>query len=116
MTGSNMVHMVQNRDNLDLEIILLLLREKGHIRGIAKLLNESHSTVQRRLNRLVKENTLDYKREGKNKVFFIKRNLQAKNYVLNAERYKLMKLLSRYDWLGVVIEDSLKKVEERIVE
>jgi len=64
-----MVHMVQNRDNIDLEAILLLLRGENHLRGIAKELNGSHSTVLRKLDRLLKENVLDYKTEGKNKVF-----------------------------------------------
>src|SRR3989338_5215928 len=81
--GSNMIHMVHNRDNLDLEIVLLLLRVDNHLRGIAKQLNESHSTVLRKLDKLLKENVVDYKREGKNKVFFVRKTLQAKNYVFN---------------------------------
>ncbi len=35
-----MVHMVQNKDNIDLEAVLLLLRDENHLRGIAKQLNE----------------------------------------------------------------------------
>ncbi|MBI3190607.1 nucleotidyltransferase domain-containing protein [archaeon] len=101
--------MVQNKDNIDSEIILLLLRGESHLRGIAKQLNESHSTVLRKLDRLVKENALDYKKEGKNKVFFIRKNLQAKNYVFNSERYKLIKLMKRYPELGIIIEELLKK-------
>jgi len=107
--------MVQNRNNLDSEIILLLLKGGNHLRGIARQLNESHATVMRRLDMLVEENVLDYRREGRNKVFFIKRNLQAKNYVFNAERYKLIKLIDEYPELGVIIEDMLKKTKERIV-
>ncbi len=107
--------MVQNRDNLELEIILLLLKEENHLRGIARSLGESHSTVLRRLNKLVKENVLDYKRKGKNKVFFIKNNLQAKNYVFNAERYKLIKLLRKYPELSIIVEDVLKKTSEKLI-
>ena len=110
--------MVQNRNNignLDFEIMLLLLRGEKHLRGIAVQLNQSHSTVLRRLNNLQKENALDYKREGKNKVFFIKKSLQAKNYALNAERYKLIKLLKSYPEVGIVIEDIIKKCRERLI-
>lgn len=107
--------MVQNKDNIDSEIILLLLRGENHLRGIAKQLNESHSTILRKLNKLVKENVLDYKIEGKNKVFFLKKNLQAKNYVLNAERYKLIKLLKTYPELNVIIDELLKKTEEKLI-
>lgn len=107
--------MVQNIDSLDFEIILILIRERCHVRGIAKALGESHSTVQRRLNRLVKENVLDYKREGRNKVFLIKNNLQAKNYVFNAERYKLIRLIKEYPELSIIIEDILKRTSERLI-
>src|SRR3989344_5977815 len=110
-----MIHMVQNKDNIELEVILLLIRNENHLRGIAKQLNESHSTILRKLNKLVKENVLDYKREGKNKVFFIRKNLQAKNYVFNAERYKMIKLLKTYPETGIIIDDLLKKNDEKLV-
>ena len=112
--GSNMRHMVHNRDNLDL-IILLLLREPTHVRGIAKRLGESHSTIQRRLNELVKENVLDHKREGRNKVFFIKKSLKAKNYVFNAEHYKQIMLLRTYPKLNVIAEEILRKCNGRMI-
>ena len=107
--------MVQNRDNMDLEIILLLVRDESHLRGIAKQLKESHSTILRKLNKLVKENILDYKIEGKNKVFYIKKNLQAKNYIFNAERYKLIKLLKKYPELNIIINDILEKTKEKLI-
>jgi predicted nucleotidyltransferase len=107
--------MVQKRDNLELEIILVLLKGENHLRGTAKQLNESHSTVLRKLNRLAAESVLDYKMEGKNKVFFIRKNLQAKNYVFNAERYKLIKLLKRYPKLDVIMDDILKATKERLI-
>jgi predicted nucleotidyltransferase len=113
--GSKIIHMVQNRDNLDAEIILLLLRGENHLRGIAKELNESHSTVLRKLNKLVEENILDYRMVGRNKTFLIKKNLQARNYVFNAERYKLLKLIKRYPELSVIIEDILRKTNERLI-
>jgi predicted nucleotidyltransferase len=118
-----MVHMVQNRDNtenaenerLEFEIILVLLREKNHLRDIARILKASHSTIMRKINVLVKENILDYKTEGKNKIFSIKNNLQAKNYVFNAERYKFIKLLKEYPKLNIILEDVLKVSEERLI-
>ncbi len=110
-----MVHMVQKRDNLELEIILLLLKGENHLRNIARALEAPHSTILRKLNRLIKENVLDYKMEGKNKVFFIKNNLQAKNYVFNAERYKLIRLLKKYPDLNIIIEDILKRTKETTI-
>jgi len=107
--------MVQNTNNIDSEIILLLLKEENHLRGVAKQLNESHSTILRKLDKLVKENVLDYKKEGKNKVFFVRKNLQAKNYVFNAERYKMIKLLKRRPEMSIIIDEILKKSKENLI-
>jgi len=113
--GSIMIHMVQKKDNMELEIILILLKGENHLRGIAKQLEESHSTISRKLRKLPEENAVDYKVEGKNKVFFIKKNFQAKNYVFSAERYKLSKLLKEYPRLSMIIDNILKKCSERMI-
>ena len=110
-----MVHMVHRRDNLELEIINVLLRAENHIRGIAKRLGESHSTVLRKLNNLQKENVVDSKVEGKNKIFFLKNNIIAKNYIKKAELQKLLTLLRRYPELGILFEEILKKTDERLI-
>ncbi len=115
ITVSIMVHMVQNRDSMDLEIMLVLLKNESHLRGIAKQLNASHSTVSRALDRLYKENAIEFKKEGKNKIFFIRKNLQAKNYVFNAERYKLIRLIQQYPELSIIIDSILKNCEERLI-
>lgn len=107
--------MVQNKTNTDMEIMLALIRGKSHIREIARRIGESHSKVMRRINGLVKENVLDYNRDGRNKVFSIKNNLQARNYVYSAERYKLTKLLRKYPELGVVLGDVLKNASGKMI-
>jgi predicted nucleotidyltransferase len=48
--------------------------------------------------------------EGKNHVYFIKNNTVAKAYILNAENYKLAKLLRKYETL----EPLLKEINEKI--
>jgi len=107
--------MVQNKNNLELEIILVLLRNKTHLREIARTLNESHSTILRKINELVKENVLDYKKEGKNKIFFIKNNLKAKNYIYSAEIHKLNKLLKKHPELSVIFEDIKKNFSKGMI-
>ncbi len=107
--------MYQNRNNLDYEIVLLLLKGTSHLRSISKQLGEAPTTVSRRLSALLKENVLDFQIEGKNKVFFLRKNLQAKNYSFNAERYKLLKRLKKYPELDVIIEDILKKCDEKLI-
>jgi len=105
--------MVQKRNNIDLEIILTLLKGESHLREIARQLNESHSTILRKLNMLAEDNIIDYKINGRNKIFFIKKNIQAKNYVFNAERYKFIKLIKAYPELGIIIEDILDKIKQK---
>ena len=100
---------------MELEIINVLLRAENHIRGIAKRLGESHSTVLRKLNNLQKENVVDSKVEGKNKIFFLKNNIIAKNYIKKAELQKLLTLLRRYPELGILFEEILKKTDERLI-
>ena len=107
--------MVQNKNNLDLEIILVLLKNKAYLREIARTLQESHSTILRKINELVKENILDYKKEGKNKVFFIKNNLKAKNYVYSAEIHKLNNLLKKHPELSIILEDIKKDFSKGMV-
>ena len=104
-----MVHMVHNNNSLDLEIILVLLKNKAHLREIARTLNESHSTILRKINGLLKENILDYKKEGKNKIFMIKDNLKAKSYIYSAEIHKLINLLKKYPELSIILDDVKKK-------
>ena len=107
--------MVQFQGYLDHEIILLLIRGERHLRDISKALGASHSTVLRRLNVLVEENVLDHKTVGKNRVFSVKRNLEGRNYVYSAERYKLNKLIKVYPALAVALEDLLRKTDDRLI-
>ena len=107
--------MTQKRDNLEMDIVGLLPKADNHVRGIAKKLGESHSTVLRKLNNLKKENVLDSRTEGKNKIFFLKKNLVSRAYILQAELHKLTKLLRQSPELSVIFEEILKKTDERLI-
>ncbi len=107
--------MVQKRNNIELEVIQLLLRQNYHVRGLAKTLNESHSTILRKLNKLAKLNVIDYKKEGKNKVFFLKKNLISRNHIFQAEIHKLNSLLIKYPDLMIILEQISKKVDEKLI-
>lgn len=110
-----MVHMVQKRNNLELRIVEFLLNRDGHVREIAKILNESHSSVSRRLNELKKENVVEFKVTGKNKIFHLKNNLVAKNYIFKSEFNKLIKLLERYPEFEVIFEEILKICDAKLI-
>jgi len=115
-----MIHMVHNRNSnknndIGLEITLVLIKGKSHLREIARTLKKPHATVLRKLNDLVNMQILDYKIEGRNKVFFIKNNLNSKNYVYSAEIYKLSKLIEKYPELGVIFEDIKKSLPKLMI-
>ncbi|MBI4155485.1 nucleotidyltransferase domain-containing protein [Candidatus Woesearchaeota archaeon] len=107
--------MVQKRDNLEMDVIELLLKADNHVRGIAKKLNESHSTILRKLDNLKKENVVDSRKEGKNKIFYLKENLVSRTYILQAELHKLAKLLWKYPELSVIFEEILQKSDEKLI-
>ena len=107
--------MVQKRNNLEMDIIELLLKADNHVRGIAKKLNESHSTILRKLDNLKKENVIDSRKEGKNKIFYLKKNLVSRTYILHAELHKLTKLLRHNSELSIIFEDILKKTDEKLI-
>ena len=112
-----MVHNRNSNKNNDigLEITLVLIKGKSHLREIARTLKKPHATVLRKLNDLVKMQVLDYKIEGRNKVFFIKNNLNSKNHVYSAEIYKLSKLIEKYPELGVIFEDIKKSLPKLMI-
>ena len=107
--------MVQKRDNIELDIVELLLKKENHVRGIAQKLQESHSTVSRKLNNLKKESVVDSRKEGKNKIFFLKKNTISHNYILQAELHKLRKLLRKHPELNIIFEEILKTTDEKLV-
>lgn len=93
------------------KLVEALLKSENHIRGLAKLLNTNQTTIARKVNELCKENILDFKQEGRNKVFFIKKTLEAKQFVYEVEASKLLGLLKTYPYLRRVIE-LIKKNEK----
>ena len=110
-----MKHMVQKWNNNELEIILQLLKSSKHIRAIAKEINEPHVTILRRLNELVNKNVLDFRREGKNKIFFLRDNIITKSYIYRAEHYKLEKLVNKSPEMMIIIEEILKKTKAELI-
>jgi predicted nucleotidyltransferase len=94
--------------NLTDEIIAVLMGEELHTRALAKKLKTNHMTVARKSRELVGKNVLDFREEGKNKVYFLKKTVEAKSYIFRAELYKLNKTLIRYPELRGII-DSIQE-------
>lgn len=94
------------------EIIEELIGDENHARAISRKIIINHMIVVRRLKELLEENVVDYKQEGKNKKYFLKKNVEARSYVFKTEHYKLVRLLKKYSFLRSIVEKIQK--DERI--
>lgn len=92
------------RKDYKLEIVNSLLGNERHVRGLAKELKTNHMLVFRKLKELYSENVVDYREEGKNKIYFLKNSSETKNYIFISENYKLNQLLKRFPDLRKIIE------------
>ena len=90
--------------NYELEIVNILLKEEMHIRALAKKLETNHMTILRKIQILSRENVVDFKEQGKNKIYFLKNNSEAKSFIFMAENYKLKQILKKYPELRKIIE------------
>ena len=99
---TNMLHMEQK--NYTYEIIKELLEGPLHVRGMAKKINTNHMMISRKVRKLLNENVLDYTLEGRNKAYFIKKTIEAKNHVFITEFYKLNQTLKKYPELRNIIK------------
>ncbi len=100
--------MSQNINDLKLRIVGLLVQQEKYVRAIAEQLQESVATVARLLISLEQQHIVISKMEGKNKVYALKKNIHAKQYVFMMEQYKLTSALHKYPLLQPLVEDIIK--------
>jgi len=105
MNGTNVLHMEQM---IKYEILLQLAKEEIHVRALAKKLGINHMAVSRTLKLLIDENAVDYKEKGRNKVYLIKKVLEAKNLLIMAEMYQLNRWIEKYPRLRKIV-DAVQK-------
>lgn len=97
-----LLHMSQNRYKE--KVVQALLKSDNHIRGIAKELNTNQMNISRKINELYNENVVDYKLEGRNKVFSIKKTIEAVQYAYSVESHKVIDAIIKYPRLRKIIE------------
>lgn len=107
-----MNHVEQNLIN---KIVALLLREDLHARAIAEQLNSNHATVLRKLRDLTENNVIDSRTEGKNKVIFLKRTIEARNAAMIAEISKQSAAVARYPVLRGIFKTALELPDHPLV-
>ncbi len=87
-----------------IKIVESLLQKENHIRGLAKELKTNQTTIARKIGELYQENVVDYKREGRNKVYFLKKSLEALQFAMITENYKLLEALREYPYLRRIFQ------------
>ena len=98
-----------SQNNYNTKIMQSLLRRQNHIRGLAKALGTNQTTIARKMEELYKANMVDYRKEGKNKVFFLKKTIEAKQYACITEMHRLLEALKRYPALRNILENIKKQ-------
>jgi predicted nucleotidyltransferase len=97
------------------EIILALLKRQAHGRSLAQTLEIPLTTVQTRLDMLMKEGSIEYHVEGRNKIFLLRRTPTAKARIFMAEQYKLLKLYATYPELRIILDEITNKFQGTII-
>ncbi len=103
-----MFHVEQN---LEYDVILHLLESDSHPRRIAKDLNFPHTTIIRRLKSLDDMNVVDFREEGRNKVYFLEDTLEARSLVISAEIYRSMRTIELYPRLRPLFSAIIRNKE-----
>jgi predicted transcriptional regulator len=101
--------------HINYSIIKNLLKSPNHIRGLAKDLNTNQTTIARKIKDLSNNNVVDFNIEGKNKTYFLKKTLEAKEYIIITEHYELLKTIKKYPILRNIIEEIKKDKTIEIV-
>lgn len=91
-------------EQISYKILEELQKQDSHIRALAKQLSTNHMTILRRISELEKENVIDYKQEGKNKVYFLKESIEAQQYLKIMEYNKLVQLIKKHPRLRKIID------------
>tara|TARA_Y100000310_G_scaffold339022_1_gene430400 strand:- start:27203 stop:27763 length:561 start_codon:yes stop_codon:yes gene_type:complete len=97
------------------DILDILRLERNHPREMAKQVGTNHTKIIRNLKILYENNIVDFKREGKNKVYYLKDNLITRKKVLSLEYYKFERLAKAYPKLVPVISEMLEIVKKETV-
>lgn len=96
------------------DIILQLLESNSHPRRIAKEADVPHTTIIRKLNVLYEMNAVDFREEGRNKVYFLEDTLEARSFVISAEIYRFMRTLDMFPRLRPVFRAIVRDEEIKL--
>ncbi|MFP4402798.1 MAG: nucleotidyltransferase domain-containing protein [Candidatus Woesearchaeota archaeon] len=95
-------------EQISYNILQELFKRNNHIRSLSNILNINHMTISRKIKELENQNIVDFKKEGKNKVYFIKDSIEAKEKLMMMEHYKLINLIKNNPRLRKIINEIKK--------
>lgn len=81
-----------------------LLKKDSHVREISRKTKINHMSVKRIMDKLLSKNILNFRMDGKNKIFFLKDNLETKNLKIIYEAYKKIEIVKKYPILRTIFE------------
>ena len=107
--------MVKKWYNVEYEIILSLIAKESHVRMLAVELKVPHSSILRKLEDMKQKQLVDYRTEGKNKVYYLKKNIFVQKSVVDAENYKLLKIADKHAFLSVLFKSILSNSNSPLI-
>ncbi len=90
------------------ELVLALLQEEGHIRALAKRIGTNPMMAARKMKELYEGSIVDYRQKGKNKVYVLKKTIEARMTIYMSENYKLVQTIRKYTRLRRIIDAILR--------
>jgi len=81
------------------------MREEDHIRSLSKKIQTSHTTIAHQIIELEKKDIVDYCIKGRNKVYFLKKNIASNSMKLIVENYELVELVAQQPELNGLIKE-----------
>lgn len=104
-----MIHMTQKY--YEWTLVDCLRKQPAHIRELARVCGFNQMAVLRSMHSLERENVVDYQKEGKNKVYFLKDTEESRQYLFIAEHFKLIQIIKKHPHLRNIIHWIQEKKE-----
>jgi len=103
-------------EQIELKVVSALIKHgELHVRALAKIANEPHANISRAMKSMLNKNIVDFKIEGKNKVFRLKKGIETMNYAHMAEHLKVLELFQKYPFLSIICEQILSRTNEKLI-
>jgi predicted nucleotidyltransferase len=101
-----MIHMYKKSyEKSDFLIIEELSKGENHIRELARRTKLKPMTIKRELDKLIKENIVDFSSKGRNKVFFLKESFESLNMRKIIELRKRERIVQKYPSLRKIFKE-----------